>query len=52
MEKVLYIRIDAELWRKLERMRREESKKKKGMGMSMSSLVRSILWKAVEKPAW
>ena len=51
MEKVLYIRIDAELWNKLEKMRKEESKKRKGMGLSMAGLVRSILWKAVEKPA-
>jgi hypothetical protein len=48
--KTLFIRVDSELKRELKKMqkRRAEKMKRRGMFVSLSGLVRSILWEAIE----
>ena len=49
LTKALFIRVDDDLLKRLDKLREQQSKRKPGIVLSRADVARSILWDAVQR---
>jgi metal-responsive CopG/Arc/MetJ family transcriptional regulator len=49
LDAVLFVKVEASLLERLDRIAADERKRRRGMGMTRSDVVRSILWEAIHE---